>query len=858
MARALLEERGEKFWWERAKVTWNGTLFDQMILKPNDPDALPAMQRIAKLREECVQAYKDGKTKLTTVMAKIITESYKQTEGEHLAIRRALAMREVFRKIPIPLSKYQLLAGTYASELGVEEFNPELTGPGARHAFLADIQKKNERLSGLDTASLSTGTFVTKEDEKIFQEEIYPYWEGRTFGAHRLREMKRNYPETYQYYENSNWLPPIRGGGGSLYHTIQDYIFVARKGLEGIKEEIRKHITELDPAHPTGLEEFERRNLYEAMIIAAEGMIEYANRCADQAEELSKTEKDPERARELAKIAEICRKVPAKPAETWWEALQSVHFLHMGQVLVEQDDSNSYGNFDQYMYPLLKNDLEDGTITLKEAQELLECFYCKHVEARVGMSGRGRQGNTRITIGGQDAAGRDQTNLLTRMCLEAQTHVHLHNPCLTFRIHRNTSDEYLRMALEVVRTGGGFPYLCSDEAIITGLLAMGIPLAEARNWADCGCQEVLLDPNMVPGVDSNGRTNTGFSNGVAPIELALWNGVNPFNGKQAGPKTGDPRTFKTFDEFKEAVRKQLECAIKHNVIVNNVNEALHPMFHPHVFHDLMHPGPRNTGIDIDAGGCVYNWAGNLNVGTANMGDIMTAIDYLIYEKKEVTWDQMLDALKNNWEGYEELRQKCINAPKYGAADPYADDHTNEILQMFFDIWESFNVTRKFGPSTNDRGPFICGLISMDTHMRHGEVTGATPDGRKAGEYLAAACSPSQYAPALGPTATHISAARAIDTAHTVNGVIFNQKFSPTAVISDREVSKWMDLVKTYVEMGGQQVNYNIVARETLLEAQKNPEKYMDLWVRVGGYSARFVDLSKELQDEIIARTEQSL
>jgi formate C-acetyltransferase len=509
------------------------------------------------------------------------------------------------------------------------------------------------------------------------------------------------------------------------------------------------------------------------------------------------------------------------------------------------------------MYPFLKQDLENGTLTLIEAQELMECFYCKCGEARVGyLSGRssGRQDNTRIDIGGQDAKGRDQTNLLTRMCLEAHAHVHLHNPNLSFRVHKRTGDDSLRMALEVVRLGGGLPYILGDDAIITGLLAMGIPLHVARNYGDIGCQEVLLDPNMVPGVDSNGNTNTGFTNFVKPIELALWNGFNPVRGKQAGPRTGDPRTFKTFDEFKDAVKSQFETAIRHNVIYNNVNEVLRAKLTPNVFHDLMHPGPRNTGIDINAGGCMYNWAGNLNVGTANGGDIMTAIDHLIYETKQITWDELLEALQHNWDSYEALRQQCINAPKFGAADPYADSHTREILELFFSIWESFTIPRRFSRSMK-RGPYTSGLISMDTHMIHGGLTGATPDGRKAGEPFASAASPSNYAPARGPTATHLSAARVIDTAHTVNGVIFNQKFSPTSVMNEREMSKWVDLVRTYVEMGGQESNYDIVARDTLLEAQEHPEHYMDLWVRVGGYSARFVDLSRELQDEIIAREE---
>jgi formate C-acetyltransferase len=848
---------GSSFWWTRTQVPWYGTIFDQMILKPDDPEALPAMQRITRLREECIQRYHDGKWKLSMTLAKIITDSYQQNEGEHPAIRRALAIRDVFRQIPIPPSNDQLLTGSFSSGLGFTEFHPENMGYYARRAMNTPTQSSNEdqfedeMRETMDLISSSATVIVNEEDHAIFK-AIYPYWKTQSFGAMMAKEMQRNHPETWEYYENSDWSNPLLGGG--LSHTIQDYLFIVEKGLDGFKDEIRQQISELDPAHPTSLDDFERRNLYEAMLICADGLIEYAHRCANQAEARSKTEQDPQRAQELTKIAEICRKVPEHPAETWWEALQSIHFLHLGTILAEGDLSNSFGNFDQYMYPILKKDLENGTITLKKAQELLECFYCKRCDTKTGGVGEGFVTNDRIDIGGQDEHGRDRTNLLSYMCLEAHAHVHLNEPVLSVRVHKTTSDKFLRMALEVVRLGGGSPYLIGDNAIITGLLAMGIPLAAARNYGDIGCQEIVLDPNVGPRVDSNSRTNTGFVNMVKPIELALWNGYNPMTGQQTGPQTGDPRTFKTFAEFKEAVNIQFEEAIRHNVIFNNVWEALHARIHPHVFHDLAHPGTRRTGIDINAGGCAYNWAGTLAVGTGNIGDNMTAIDYLIYETKQVTWDELLDALQHDWEGYETLRQQCINAPKYGTNDPYADAHTREILEQFFTIWESFHLPRSFNHTTK-HGLYTSGLMSMSTHMRLGETTGATPDGRKAGEHLADSMAPSQYAPALGPTATHLSATQAIDTAHTVNGIIFNQKFSPISVLNEREVSRWMDLVRTYTDLGGQQVTYNIVDNQTLLDAQKHPEQYQDLWIRVGGYCAKFIDLSTELQDEIIARAE---
>lgn len=828
----------DQFWWERTKAPWFGALFDQMILRPGDP----AMLRIARLREECLQRYMNTQRyRISMKMAKIVTDCYEQTEGEHPALRRAKAIYDVFTKIPIPLSKHQLIAGTFSSGIGVVEFPPEM---------MVCYDLLNKDMSEILNSVGGEGHFIfEEEDKKIFKEEIFPYWRDKSFGVHMIKELRRNYPETWHYCMNSDVFTPLLGG--TVYHTVPSYLSIIETGLIGVKEEIKKHIAELDPTHPTSGEDYERRNNYEAMIIAADGLIAYANRCADLAEDLSKGEGNVERADELAQIARICRKVPAHPAETWWEALQSLHFLHMGTILAEGGNSHSMGNFDQYMYPFLKKDLENGTVTLKEAQTLLECFFFKCAESRGGGYGEGSWGqgnNDRITIGGQDSEGRDRSNLLSRMCLEAHAHAHLNDPNISVRVHRNTTDEFLIMTLELIRLGGGLPYIISDEAIIPGLLAIGVPLQVARNYCDLGCQEVVTDPNICQDVDTYGQTNTGWFNIAKPIELALWNGVNPVNGKQVGPATGDPREFNTFGEFMKAVKIQFEYAVKQNVIMANVWDYTQLRgIYPHVYHNLMFPGPRKTGIDITAGGCRYNWAGSIGSGAANAGDILTAIDYLIYEKKEVTFDQMLTALKNNWIGFEDVRKRCINAPKYGTNNAYADQHVRGILEIYFNAFESFNTPRK-------RGRFTCGLFTMGVHIVHGRTTGATPDGREAGEHLADACSPSQYAQSLGPAETHMSAARAIDTIHTVNGVIFNQKFSLQSLLSEREIRKWADLVKTYIDMGGQQVAYTIVDQKTLLDAQIHPERYRDLWVRVGGYSALFIELSKELQDQIIARS----
>jgi formate C-acetyltransferase len=300
-------------------------------------------------------------------------------------------------------------------------------------------------------------------------------------------------------------------------------------------------------------------------------------------------------------------------------------------------------------------------------------------------------------------------------------------------------------------------------------------------------------------------------------------------------------------EFTAAVKSQYEYAVETNVLLNNVIEHTFARYYPCVFHNLMHPGPRRRGITINAGGCKFNWTGALAVGTANVGDIMSAIDYLIYSNQETTWEELLQALQKDWKGYEDLRRKAIKAPKYGADDDWADGHLRDVLGIYFDAYEGHRTPRG--------GRFVCGLITMSTHMVMGKRTGATPDGRKHGDPLADSTAPSMYAPALGPVSAHRSATKAIDTLHTVNGVTFNQRLSLSSVRTERDLSKWADMVRTYVEAGGQSVQYTIADRDALRDAQAHPERHRDLVVRVGGYSALFTELSRELQDSIIARVQ---
>ncbi len=829
-------------WWERSRALWTGRIFRDMVLLPHSPE----QERIQSVRQAMLDRLSTGRRRLSVRQALLVTQSYLETEGLHPAIRRAMAMRRVFQEIPISVLPQQLLMGTASSGPHIVDFNPMFL-PISPHEWDAGGGLTSP-LEGVDDLYL-----LSPQDRKLFDREIWPYWQARCREAYFFNELRQHWPDAWHFllHGQAYRYSPLVGGG--LAHTIQDYASVLHAGLRAIQEEIKSHMACLDVSHPRAFSDGERLNNYQAMLIAADGIIAYAQRNSELAQELAARESDRRRAAELEEMARICRKVPAQPAETWWEALQSFHFLRLGTALAEGADSHSAGRFDQYMYCYWDQDVASGRISREKAQELLECLFLKWNETRAFKVSRGSSGggnNDKLNVGGMDEWGQDCTNELSYRLLEAHAHVHLNDPNLSVRLHRSTPDEFLQQALEVLRLGGGLPILINDEAIVPALVSCcGVELQHARQYGDVGCQENVTDPNLTA-ADTNGRTNSGWINLPKPVELALFDGRNPLNGMQAGPHSGDPRGFASMEQLLQAVRKQIEHTVAMNVMANNVYDHVFTRYFPCAFHNLMHPGPRTSGIDINSGGCRYNWTGALCVGMANAGDMLAAIDHLVYRTKQVSWEELLQALQRDWDGAEELRRKCIAAPKYGCDDEYADNWARAMLRMWYDAYERHTTPRG--------GHFVVGLISMANYVSLGRWLGATPDGRRSGERLADATSPSPYAPAASPTATHRSAARAIDGYHVPNGVTFNQRFGTASVSTPRELSKWADLVRSYMEDGGVQVQYTIVDSSDLKRAQEHPEEYSDLIVRVGGYSAVFVELSREVQDSIIARAEPSV
>ena len=840
-------------WWERSKTynkMWHGSIFKRMILHDDDKEE----QRIQRLRDKFLERPEGKKGYLSVRRAKLLTESYQQTEGEAAIIRKAKGFKHICERIPIPYQIDQLLMGDPAAVIPGVEVEPEfMTNWLDRDVY---CEEAGANISEIDAIPLrgTESWIINEEDARILKEEIIPYWHKICHENVVQRQLEENFPDVNfkAGYFVGRASYPI--SGVALNHTVADYASVLSKGLKGLKEEIHFEMDKIDGSDAPSNAEFDRMNFYKAMLIAADAIIIYANRCADVTEETAQKELDPERKAELVKMAGICRRVPEYPAGSWWEAIQCWHFLHNAIFLCEGGVSHSAGRFDQYMYPYLKKDLEGGGITRERAQELIECLLIKArqryylFEYRGAKRVQGMGSNDKITISGVDTQGQDATNELTYMLLEAHAHCHLDEPVLSFRMHKNTPDDILKAVLEVLRLGSGIPHILNDEAIIPSLMNRGVPLREARNYADIGCQENVTDPNTC-GADTNPHSNAGWFNMAKMIELALYDGVDKLSGKQANPNTSDATQFKTMNEFFQAVKKQLEYAVRVNCIYNNVMDWAFTNWHPSPVLNLLHPGPRQTGIDYEDGGCKHNWFGAIGVGLGTAADALAAIEWLIYDKKEITMDQLLRALDRNWEGYEDIRKKCREAPKYGNDDDYADKWAVRLSNAWMDEYEKHRSAHG--------GIFVGGFFSMTTYVFIGSETWATPDGRGTGEPLSDAMSPSTGIDLSGPTSLHKSGAK-IDTWRTTNGVLFNCKFTTAAVSGERELSKWADLVRTYILLKGQTVQYTVVDNEALKEAQKYPEEYKDLIVRTGGYSAFFIDLDKETQDSIIARPEYEI
>jgi formate C-acetyltransferase len=582
--------------------------------------------------------------------------------------------------------------------------------------------------------------------------------------------------------------------------------------------------------------------------MACEGAISFARRFSALATEMARKETNEIRKKELLEIAAICQRVPAQPATSFREALQCFWFEQLMLQLELENWALSTERFDNLLYPYYKRDIEKGVLTREQAQELIECLWIKFFEILRAYDTlnatyfSGFSIGQILTIGGVDENGRDDTNELTYLCIEAEDNMRLTQPNLAVRLNKNTPDEFLFRVCEYIAVGTGKPSLFNDEAHIPALLRDGVDIKDARNYGLVGCVE------PTPAGSCFGWTNGAMFNLAKCLELALNDGTCRLSGKKVGPETGDPRAFASFDELLGAYDRQVAHFVKHMVIVDNAIDMTHQRIMPAPLMSATVDDCIEKGKDVIQGGARYNYVGPQGVGLADVADSLAALKWNVFEQKKLSLAEVIDALDANFTGAESVRKTLGEAPCYGNDNDYVD-------QIAVVVGKSY--CREVSRYRNARGgKYRPGLYPVSANVPMGLDVAALPSGRRAKEPLADGVSPVAGADHRGPTSV-IKSVSKLDHLVASNGTLLNQKFSP-AVLSGRDnLIKFASLIKTYFELGGMHIQFNVVSAQTLREAQKEPEKFKNLLVRVAGYSAFFVDLDTSLQENIIARTEHA-
>ena len=778
--------------------------------------------RVEKLREAFVRL----KIAASINRARIETRVMKETEGEPMVTRRAKVFAAVAREMPIDIWPDELLVGSTSVRAWCHEISPA-DGP-ALEAELEEGVQSHYTGAGAEYAGPTT---LSDEDKRELREELIPYWKGR--GKYEKTRWGRNAQKTPH---DMSWL---HFSGMHYGHNCHAFEKVLKKGFLGIKEEAEERLARLDLAEP---EELRKVPFLRGVIMAMEAAAEVGKRFAARAREMAEKEEDAKRQMELLKIAKVCDWVPANPARTLHEALQSYYFAWM-LVLWETPYAWSFtpGRADQYLYPYYEKDMREGKLTKEAAQELIDCYIIKLNQITQ---------YSYLGVGGVKANGSDATNELSYMFIEAMMHTRLIEPILGVLIHGKTPDDLLIKAAQLCSLGTGHPQFINSDVLVYQALGRGsmggppITLEDARSATPMGC----IEPG-IPGKDS-GYLNIFGARLATAMELVMTNGWSQYDHMQIGPETGDPRQFKSLEEVREAFHKQVAWMRRNSQITGNITEQTIAELSPTVYESALIEDCIEKGICREEGGAHYNFnTGSVPTGSTDAGDSLTAIKKLVFDDKKITMDQLCDALDKNFEGYDELRQMLLRAPKFGNDDDYADEQVTWVMHE----WVSEAKKIK-----NARGGYCCpGGSPLTGYLSQGMVVGALPSGRLAEKPLSDAASPSAGSDLNGPTAVLKSMGK-IDNVEILGGVVLNMRIDP-GVFKDKDGFKRLaDLIRTFVDQKIYHVQINVVSSDTLRAAQKEPDNYRDLVVKVAGYNAFFVQLSKPLQDGIIARTEHGL
>jgi len=790
------------------------------------------MSRVARLRDR----FLNTTPAVCSERAKIVTQAYQDYQCDPVVLKRAKTLGRILEEMTIFIGEDELVVGNMASKPRSAPIFPEFSYTWVVTEM--DQAPFEERESD---------KFLIDGETKADLRNLADFWVGKTVNDFALRSLPETALETIKNSAVFAFSPEvlILSGNGNF---SPNYKKILERGFNGIKKDAEDNLAKLGiPADGT---EIEKYNFWKAIIFSCEAIMVYARRYAELAKDLAANESDPKRKAELMRIAEVCEKVPANPASTFREACQSFYFFHIVLHIETNGHSISPGRFDQYMFPYFRNDMDAGLITGSEAQELIECLWIKLSEINkirpVGATKAfgGYPMFQNLCVGGQTREGRDATNELTYMCLDATKNVRLHQPSISARVWNGTPYPLWKKLVEVTRTGLGMPALHNDEVIIPALLNRGKPLEDARSYSIVGCVEPAIQ-----GYDLGCTGGTGdapFFNMAACLEYAINDGKSLMSGVQVGPRTGSLADFRDFDEVRAAYEKQIKFFVDTFAVITNNADLMHRQLSPLPFRSCGIEPCVERGLDVNSGGAQYNGTGTAGVGVSNTGDSLMAIKKVVFDDGMLSGAELLDTLKNNWEGQEVLRNRILaNVPHYGNDISEVDDMA---------AWAAGVYLHHTEQSVGPRGRYNPGLWPVSSNIPLGMGVGASPDGRKAGEALADGISPVHGRDLSGPTALLNSAAR-IDHQISSNGTLLNLRFHPSALEGEAGEAALIAALKTFFDMKGMHVQYNVVSSQTLRDAQRTPEKYRDLIVRVAGYSALFVGLDPKLQEDIITRTE---
>ncbi len=835
-----------------------------------DSTEIPKSDRIPKLVENLYAKMPE----IESARAILITESYRQKENEPMVIRRAKAFAHILENIPIVIRDLELIVGsTTIAPRGCQTY-PEFSYEWLEAEF--------------DTVETrSADPFYISEKTKQELKEANAYWKGKTTSELATSYME---PETLLAMEHNIFTPGNYFYNGVGHVTVK-YGEVLAIGFSGIKAKAQAELDKLCLADG----DYQKKSRFlEAVMISCDAAIEYARRYARLALKEAEECTDPVRKRELLQIAQNCANVPEKGATGFYEACQSFWFVQQLLQIESSGHSISPGRFDQYMYPYYQKDMESGKITREFAQELMDCIWvklndlnkCRDAASAEGFAGYSLFQN--LIAGGQNEEGIDVTNDLSFMSIQASMHVFLPQPSLSVRVWNGTPHEFLIRAAELTRTGIGLPAYYNDEVIIPSLMSRGLTLQDARDYNIIGCVEPQKSGK------TEGWHDAAFFNMCRPLELVFSNGMD--KGVRIGSATGNVEDMTTFEQFYDAYKKQMDYAIQLLVNADNAIDMAHAERCPLPFLSSMVDDCMKVGKTVQEGGAVYNFTGPQGFGVANMADSLYSVKTLVYDEKKITMGELKEALATNYgkglgaedvaamtakianelkEAGKTIGEKEVAAilntvvaaseapevkangerilklieevPKFGNDIPEVDAFARDVAYTYTEPLQNYKNPRG--------GSFQAGLYPVSANVPLGAQTGATPDGRLAYQPVADGVSPSAGKDVNGPTAAANSVSR-LDHYIASNGTLFNQKFHPSALSGRNGLENFVGLIRSYFDQKGSHMQFNVVSRETLLDAQKHPEQYKHLVVRVAGYSALFTTLSKSLQDDIIRRTEQ--